>query len=48
MLLVMRRLWPERMELELPIPSYEPDLDLSKLSQQELDALEEMAERVLG
>ncbi len=46
MQLVMKRLWPERMELELPVPSYEPDLDLSRLSQEELDLLEELAERV--
>ncbi len=39
----MKRLWPQRTEIELPVPSCEPDLDLSKLSQEELDALEQMA-----
>ncbi len=48
MQLVMKRLWPERREVELiPPPEEEPDLDLSKLSQEELDLLEELAERVL-
>ena len=48
MQLVMKRLWPERSEVELiPPPEEEPDLDLSKLSQEELDLLEELAERVL-
>ncbi len=43
MQLVMKRLWPERNEIKiLPSPE-EPDLDLSKLSQEELDALEQMA-----
>ncbi len=47
MQLVMKRLWPERSEVELIQPAEEQPLNLSKLSQEELDALEEMAERVL-
>ncbi len=44
--LVMKRIWPERSEVELIQPPKEDPLDLSKLSQEELDLLEELAERV--
>jgi hypothetical protein len=48
MQLVMKRLWSERSEVELVQPPQEQPLNLSKLTQEELDQLEEMAERVLG
>ncbi len=47
MQLVMKRLWSERSEVELVQPPQEQPLNLSKLTQEELDQLEEMAERVL-
>ena len=48
MQLMMKRLWPERSEVELVQPTQETPLDLSSLTQEELDQLEEMAERVLA